>query len=804
MNNELIDIRSRLSTGENKISALIASDGYMVGQINAPLIGILSRIDLAENKISAIWVFLGMNVTGTVSISARISLIEDSIKMLYQNFSRATLTLDSDLKTDNKRVVFTNLNATNNGSILNHNGYFVGMLDKFVDNKSFFVISRNETTCRDINIDMNGNVIVEQNFTVDKNLQISGTLKLLNNVVITNQQLQYLFNIQSNIQDQLNSKANQITTYTKIEDDAMLLLKANQATTYSKVENDATTNNIQTQLNTKVTTNSNASVSSLTIGNLVLVNGLAPCFGKIIISDGSGWYFNMAKRTSAGEITDLFYFGDQGQLHTPKITLDDGNGNIIGHALISSAGFLSNNSSGWNYLTFKNGSALQGAIEMTPSKKLTHYVTNDNSVLCPILSLTLNTTEITNNLLVLGNITATTITANIIGNITSKILIGDELIINNSTSAGWNYISFKNSLEKQWAFEITPSKTFAHLFWNGINYVPLQSISFNTTTIHNDLVVSKNVVVSGSLTIGNLVIVNGLAPCFGKIIISDGTGWYFNMAKKTSEGVITDLFTFGDKGELYTPRNTLDDGYGNLTVAGNINVKNINSSNIIASGNINSANILSYGNIMSNTISVGTTTSDPFIHKWSIKTNTYVQGAYEFYTHAYLSNGLTWASTEQPWVRSYISMDGYFYRVSDFRLKENINFLNIDHSLEFINNLQSVYYNFKETATKKACIGFIAQDVKILNPYCVNESITEEKYLSISHDDIFIHNVNATKKLYTIIKEQSVKLVEQSVRITALEETTTNLLTLLSAMTLRLSALENQNNIPINLQIAVV
>jgi hypothetical protein len=154
---------------------------------------------------------------------------------------------------------------------------------------------------------------------------------------------------------------------------------------------------------TKITTNSDVSVSSLTVGNLVLLNGSSPCFGKIIIGDGSGWSFNMSKKT-AGEITDLFTFKDNGELHTPRITLDDGNGNLIGHALISSASFLSNNNSGWNYLTFKNGSALQGAIEMTPSKKLTHYVTNDFSVQIPILSVSLDTTEIKNNLIVTGNI----------------------------------------------------------------------------------------------------------------------------------------------------------------------------------------------------------------------------------------------------------------------------------------------------------------------------------------------------------------------------------------------------------------
>jgi len=44
----------------------------------------------------------------------------------------------------------------------------------------------------------------------------------------------YLVGVNDSIQNQLDSKANQATTYTKTEVDNALLLKANQSTTYTK------------------------------------------------------------------------------------------------------------------------------------------------------------------------------------------------------------------------------------------------------------------------------------------------------------------------------------------------------------------------------------------------------------------------------------------------------------------------------------------------------------------------------------------------------------------------------------------
>ena len=49
----------------------------------------------------------------------------------------------------------------------------------------------------------------------------------------------YLVGTNDLIQTQLNSKANQSTTYSKTEVDNRLVLKANQSTTYSKIEVDS-------------------------------------------------------------------------------------------------------------------------------------------------------------------------------------------------------------------------------------------------------------------------------------------------------------------------------------------------------------------------------------------------------------------------------------------------------------------------------------------------------------------------------------------------------------------------------------
>ena len=55
---------------------------------------------------------------------------------------------------------------------------------------------------------------------------------------ISNIEIVYLAGTNDLIQNQLNSKANQSTTYTKAETENKLLSKSNEATTYSKTEVD--------------------------------------------------------------------------------------------------------------------------------------------------------------------------------------------------------------------------------------------------------------------------------------------------------------------------------------------------------------------------------------------------------------------------------------------------------------------------------------------------------------------------------------------------------------------------------------
>lgn len=76
-----------------------------------------------------------------------------------------------------------------------------------------------------------------------------------------------------------------------------------------------------------------------------------------------------------------------------------------------------------------------------------------------------------------------------------------------------------------------------------------------------------------------------------------------------------------------------------------------------------------------------------------------------------------------------------FYQSSDIRLKENIEEISLEKSLDIINFLKPVYYNFKDNPNKKE-VGFIAQDVKEVLPEAVNEN--EKGYLSIDYSKLSV------------------------------------------------------------------
>ena len=79
--------------------------------------------------------------------------------------------------------------------------------------------------------------ITDDNVTPNK-VVVSGADGKINTSRVSSIAVGYLAGTNDLIQIQLDSKANQSTTYTKTEVDNKLVLKANQSTTYSKTEVD--------------------------------------------------------------------------------------------------------------------------------------------------------------------------------------------------------------------------------------------------------------------------------------------------------------------------------------------------------------------------------------------------------------------------------------------------------------------------------------------------------------------------------------------------------------------------------------
>ena len=83
--------------------------------------------------------------------------------------------------------------------------------------------------------------VVTGGATIDYNLKpnkvvVSDAEGKIGTSSVSNIEAGYLAGTNDLIQTQLNSKANQSTTYTKTEVDNKLVLKANQATSYSKLK----------------------------------------------------------------------------------------------------------------------------------------------------------------------------------------------------------------------------------------------------------------------------------------------------------------------------------------------------------------------------------------------------------------------------------------------------------------------------------------------------------------------------------------------------------------------------------------
>ena len=87
---------------------------------------------------------------------------------------------------------------------------------------------------------------------------------------------------------------------------------------------------------------------------------------------------------------------------------------------------------------------------------------------------------------------------------------------------------------------------------------------------------------------------------------------------------------------------------------------------------------------------------------------------------------------------------GSFNATSDIRLKENI--VTLENSLDIINNIRGVKYNWKSDKTLKKHCGVIAQEIEEHIPEAVNKSQSEDKY-SVDYNTIIGHLIESVKEL---------------------------------------------------------
>jgi hypothetical protein len=114
--------------------------------------------------------------------------------------------------------------------------------------------------------------------------------------------------------------------------------------------------------------------------------------------------------------------------------------------------------------------------------------------------------------------------------------------------------------------------------------------------------------------------------------------------------------------------------------------------------------------------------------------------------------------------QAYVESNGAWVQLSDRRAKDDIEDLNPVKSLEKILQLTAKHYVMRDSPhdrTKK-CVGFISQEVEEVIPEAVSsyteeekDDMDERKMKCLNYNDIFIHNVNATKTLYGFIQKQN-------------------------------------------------
>jgi hypothetical protein len=107
-----------------------------------------------------------------------------------------------------------------------------------------------------------------------------------------------------------------------------------------------------------------------------------------------------------------------------------------------------------------------------------------------------------------------------------------------------------------------------------------------------------------------------------------------------------------------------------------------------------------------------------------------------------------------------MNSNGDIVKVSDIKLKENINLL--PDALEKVCQLQPKTFNWKRDTNKKLTTGFIAQDVEVILPDLVSDLVNEDKSTTKALDmtGLVPYLVSAVKSLNNKVTTLESELAE--------------------------------------------
>jgi hypothetical protein len=95
---------------------------------------------------------------------------------------------------------------------------------------------------------------------------------------------------------------------------------------------------------------------------------------------------------------------------------------------------------------------------------------------------------------------------------------------------------------------------------------------------------------------------------------------------------------------------------------------------------------------------------------------------------------------------------GFDDQASDVRIKSDIRPLDLDRCLEKVLSLNLYSFLYVDQETPKRFIGFIAQELIDINPYCISQvqyrTDADDLIYTLSYRDMFIHNIGATKCIH--------------------------------------------------------